>query len=210
MSQTPQVNLTALWRYVIDQVKTQTSTPGLWRSMEAATPIALENEELVIGYSGENAHQKSLLVQGQNRNMVDQILHAAARRPIRLRIIEGDSLQDWEAAKLSEQEGARLQQESRQQYRAEIEAGATWDAVGENIVRKIGLQPNRSLASVQGRMLTEAVTELAEAYGRLTSDPPSELEERNFSRALERISERVGVSSSMIAYLVHQRRLPSG
>ena len=49
---------------------------------------------------------------------------------------------------------------------------------------------------------------LAEAYGRLMSDPPAELEERNYSRALERLAERVGVPSSLIAYLVHTRLAP--
>jgi len=206
MSQTPQVNLTALWRYVIDQVKAQTSTPALWRSMEAGKPVTLENEELILGYSGAESHQKSLLMDSRNRNMVEQILVAAIRRPMRLRIIEGETVQDWEAVKQSEAAATQLQDASRQQYQRELDAGASWEAVVEGLIRKLGTMPNRALASVQGRFLDEALDTLAESYGRLMTETSTEQDERSYSRALERLSERVGIPSSMIGYLVHIRR----
>jgi hypothetical protein len=206
MSQTPQIDVNQLWRYVVAQVKAQTTLPGLWRSMEAAKPIAFENEELVVGYSGENAHQKGLLADHRNRNTVEQILFAASRRQIRLRIIEGDTREDWEAVKSAAVEAARLQEQSRQKYQQELQAGTTWEAVGEQVVRKVNSLENRAMASVQGRFLEEAIAVLAEAYGRLMPETPAEADERTYSRILDRVSDRVGVSSSMLAYLVHQHR----
>ncbi len=205
MSQTPQVDVKALWRYVVAQVKAQTATPGLWRAMEAGHPIALEEEELVIGYSGENSHQKGLLVDVRNRNLVEQILLAASRRKFRLRIIEGETLGDWEAVKAAEQEAARLQQQTAVQYRQESEGAATWDALGEQVIRSLTALPNRSLPSVQGRFMEEALAAVVEGYRRLMPAEPSEQDERNFSRALDRISERLGVPPAMLAYLVYQR-----
>lgn len=206
MSQAPQVDVNALWNYVVAHVKAQTTLPGLWRSMEAARPIVFENDELIVGYSGENSHQKGLLVDNRNRNTVEQILTTAARRPIRLRIIEGDTREDWEAVKAAAAEAARLQEQTRERRQQELQAGATWDAVGEQVVRKLNGLPNRSMSSVQGRYLHEAIPTLAEAYGRLMPEPPTEADERSYSRALDRISDRVGVSASMLAYLVHQHR----
>ena len=41
---TPQIDLNALWKYVTDQVKQRTTLPSLWRSMEGARPLTIEND----------------------------------------------------------------------------------------------------------------------------------------------------------------------
>jgi hypothetical protein len=205
MSQTPQVDVNALWRYVVAQVKTQTSLPALWRSMEAAHPIALEEEELVVGYSGAEAHLKGLLTDVRNRNLVEQILLAASRRRIRLRIIEGETQADWEAIKQADAEAVRMQQQSRQQYQQQVQAGTTWEAVGEQVIRKLNEQPQRALASVQGRFLDGALDVVADAYVRLMPAEPAELDERTYSRTLNRICDHMGIPAAIVAYLVHQR-----
>jgi hypothetical protein len=80
--------------------------------------------------------------------------------------------------------------------------------VAEQLVRKYSATPNRGLSSVQGRYLHEAVDTLAEAYTRLMPEPPTEADERAYSRALDRVSERAMVPSSLIAQMVWARRLP--
>jgi hypothetical protein len=169
--------------------------------MEAARPIVIEGEELILGFSGAEGHQSGLLLDARNRNVIEQVIERATRKRLRLRVITGETLQDWEAYRASQAEAARLQQQSREQYQKRTEAAQTWDAVAELLIRKFSGLEHRNLASVQGAYLAESVEVLAEAYGRLMS-APSEMDERNYSRALDRVSERVGVSSSLIAYLV--------
>ena len=205
MSQAPGVNVTALWRWVTDQMKARTTQPALWRALEAAIPITVEGEELVIGYSTAAADQKGLLMDSRTQNTIEQVIEQGTRRRFRLRLIEGESLQDWEVEKQREVEGARLIQQSRRQYDQETAAGATWEAVGEQVIRSLSAIPNRALASVQGRFLEEAVTVLAEGYTRLMPEPLEEQHERSYSRVLERLSERLGVPSPIIAYLVHMQ-----
>ena len=205
MSQPPPIDVNALWHYVIDQTKARTSLPALWRAMEAARPITLENDELILGYTVADFSQSHLLHDNRFKNTLEQVLESATRKRLRLRIITGESLADWEAHKTQQAEGVRLQAEARQQFQKQAESGATWDAVGEQLVRKFSNLPNRGLASVQGRYLDECLAAFAEAYRRLMPPNSDEQDERNYSRALERIAERVNVPSSLIAHMVQQR-----
>lgn len=206
MSDGTQVNLQALWRYVTEQVKARVVRPNLWRAMEAAKPLTIENDELILGFEAARAHEGTQITDNQTRNLIEQTLESATRRRLKVRIIQGDSLADWDAMKAAQAEAAKLQEQSRLQYQRQTEAGTSWEAVSEQLVRRFAALPNHGLTSVQGRYLDEAVSLMAEAYGRLMPETPTEQDERNYTRALERLAERVNVAGPMIGYLVHTRR----
>lgn len=203
---TPQIDLNALWKYVTDQVKNRTTLPSLWRSMEGARPLTVEDDELILGYQAGLSMQAGLMMDVQNKNLIEQVLESATRKRLRIRVIDGETLADWEAYKLQQAEAKRLQEQSRAQYQQQMMSGVSWEAVAEQLVRKYSSTPNRNLSSVQGRYLDEAVDTLAEAYGRLMSETPSELDERAYSKALDRVAERAMVPSSLIAQMVWARR----
>jgi hypothetical protein len=206
MSQAP-VNVEALWRYVTDQVKARVTLPGLWRAMEAARPITLELEtdRLVLGFNVQDAHQGGLLLDVRHRNVIEQTLEAATRKRLRIEIINGETLADWEMLKQNQVEAQRLQQQTKQQILQKNESGESWEAVGDQIIRRYTAIPNRGLASVQGRFLEEAIQILVEAYPRLMPEEPDEHDERGYSRAVERLGERIGVPGPIISHLVHVR-----
>lgn len=206
MSTQPQINVAALWKYVSDHMKNQITLPSLWRALEAAVPLTIENDEFILGFAGEAAPQAGILQNNQYRNMLEQVIESATRRRLKLRFISGDTLADWEAEKARVVEAQRLQQQSREKIQREMEAGNTWDAVGESLIRKLANQAGRAFPSVQGRFLEEVVATLAEAYARLMPETPGENDERAFSRSLDRLSERLGVPAPIIAHLVYQRR----
>jgi predicted GIY-YIG superfamily endonuclease len=205
MSQ-PIYNLDPMWKYVTDQVKAKISMPAVWRAMEAAKPLTLNGDELILGFEAAEMHQSGLLLDHRHKNVIEQIIEAATRRRLKLRIITGQTLEDWEMAYQAEIEGARLQQQTKEQFLKTAEAGQTWDAVSEHLVRRLSATQNRGLASVQGRFLEEVVSTYVEAYGRLMPPAPAEQDERNYSRALERMAERIGVPAPLIAHLVDLRR----
>ena len=206
MSDTPAVDVRALWTFVTAQVKQEIVMPALWRALEAAHPIAIENGELVVGFSGEGAQHVGQLLSNQNRIKIEQVLIKATRLQLRIRVIDGTSLADWEAAKQTDLEGVRMHAEAIRAHQVAVAAGQTWEVVGEQIVRKFGNTSNRVLAGVQGRFLAETVEIIAEAYGRIMPEAPAEPDERAYGRTLERVAERTGVPASLIALLVIQRR----
>ena len=159
-----------------------------------------------MGYQPGLSMQAGLMMDVQNRNLIEQVLESATRRRIRLRVIDGETLADWEAYKAQQAEAKRLQEQARAQYQRQVIAGNSWEGVAEQLVRKYSSTPNRNLSSVQGRFLDEAVDTLVEAYDRLMGPTPSELDERAYSKALDRVAERALVPSSLIAQLVWSRR----
>jgi hypothetical protein len=201
----PPIDLNALWSYVTTQVKGKITLPSLWRAMEAAKPIALEDNELVMGFPAMSGHQAGLLTNPQHKNVIEQVLEAATRVRLELRVIDGETLEDWETLKRNREEATRLQEQTRQQLRKQVEQGDSWEAVGESLIRRFSGVPNRGLASVQGRFLEEAIRTVVEAYPRLMPETPDEHDERNYSRTLERISERVNVPAAMISQIVDTR-----
>jgi hypothetical protein len=206
MSQTPSIDLNALWRYVTDQIKNKITLPSLWRSMEGARPLTIEDDELILGYQAGLSMQSGLMMDIHHRNAIEQVLEAATRKRLRIRVIDGDSLEDWAAYKQALEAGKQMQQQARAQYAAQAEAGVSWEGVSEQLIRKYSNTPNRTLSSVQGRYLDEAVDILVDAYGRLMPETPSVLDERSYSRAIDRVAERAMVSPALIAQLVWARR----
>lgn len=209
MSQPPTIDLNALWHYVTEQIKNKITLPSLWRSMEGARPLTIENDELILGYQAGLSMQSGLMMDIHNRNAIEQVLETATRKRLRIRVIDGDSIEDWENHKLTLEAGKQMQQQARAQYAAQAEAGLSWEAVAEQLIRKYSATANRTLSSVQGRYLDDAIDLLADAYGRLMPETPSELEERSYSRAIDRVAERAMVPSALIAQLVWARRRSS-
>src|SRR5205807_5032293 len=140
------------------QVKAKFSMPARWRAMEAATPLTLNGDELILGYDPGEMHQSGLILDHRHRNVIEQIIEAASHRRLKLRVIPGQTLEDWNLAQQTEIEGARLQQQAREQFLKTAEAGQTWEAVGEQLVRRFAGIPHRGLTSVQGRFLSDAVS----------------------------------------------------
>jgi hypothetical protein len=206
MSQTPTIDLNALWRYVTDQIKNRITLPSLWRSMEGAKPLTIENDELILGYQPGLSMQSGLMMDIQNRNAIEQILEAATRKRLKIRVIDGDTLEEWESLKRAQEAAKQLQQQARAQFQAQAEAGLSWEAVSEQLIRKYSATANRGLSSVQGRYLDEAIDVLVEAYNRLMPETPTEQDERSYTRAIDRVSERAMAPASLIAQMVWARR----
>jgi len=205
MSQPEPIDLAALWRYVTDRLKERVTLPPLWRAMEAARPIALEDDELILGFGVGAGHQSGMLLESATRNTIEQLLEAATRRRLRIRVIGGDTPADWEAVKAAQAEAVKLAQQQQRPSTAPVAPAESWDAVADQALRRLAALDHRGLASIQGRFIEEAVALFAEAYPRLMPEEAPEQEERLYSRALVRVSERVGVPAALLAYLVRTR-----
>lgn len=216
MSQASEIDVNRLWQWVTTRVKAQTNSPGLWRSMEAAHPIVVEGNLVVLGFGPEQSHMRGLLLDNRHQRMIEQVMETGTRKKYQLRIIDGETLADWESFKSHAEEVQRLAQASRAPKTTAPSAGAapgatdssdtgTWEDIGEKLVRKIGTIPTRAMPSVQGRLLLEAVDTLAAAHPRLMPETPSEQDERALSRIMDRLAERLGTPASTISYLLYAR-----
>lgn len=200
-----ETNVAELWGYVSQQMRDQVTLPSLWRALAAAKPLVLENDELVLGFAGEAAPMGGLLMDHRYKNQIEQILERVVRRRVRLRLISGDTLADWEVAKSHDAAAQAQKQQQVKRIQQEAARGETWEAVAEHLVRTFSAMENRAMGSSQGRYLGQALEILCEAYSRLSAAQSFDPDDRNFNRALDRVQERTGVPASLVALLVYER-----
>src|SRR5438105_1198089 len=57
---TPEVE--RLWRGTLEKVKVRLVLPAVWRAMEAARPLVIDGDQLVVGFPPSRSHEGGLLV----------------------------------------------------------------------------------------------------------------------------------------------------
>src|SRR6266700_3935385 len=86
-----------IWRATLEKVKVRLVLPSVWRAMEAGRPLVIEGEWFVLGFPPSQSHEGGLLRDSKTANVIERALEEEAGRPLRLRLIEGDTLDDWVA-----------------------------------------------------------------------------------------------------------------
>src|SRR4051812_25620789 len=127
----PQPDVNKLWQRVIDKVKVRLVLPSVWRAMEAARPLVIENDTLVLGFPASQTHQGGLLTDSKTNNIIERAIEEEAGRVLRLRMIEGETVQDWETSKLRDQEATALQKAALERRKREQSADQGWDGIME-------------------------------------------------------------------------------
>jgi hypothetical protein len=194
-----------LWRGALEKVKVRLVLPGVWRAMEAARPLVVEGDLLVLGFPASVAHEGGLLRDSKNSNVIERALEEEAGRPLRMRLIEGDTVEDWRAYQHRDAEAAALQKAAQERRRRDSSVEQGWDAVGERLIRRYDEMPMRQLPQIQALYLEEAVAVLTEAARRLLGENASEVDHRSFARVLDKVADRAQVPAALVAWLVRQK-----
>ena len=194
-----------LWRATLEKVKVRLVLPSVWRAMEAACPLVIDGDWFVVGFAPSRSHEGGLLMDSKNANIIERALEEEAGRPLRLRLIEGETMDDWVAYQRRDEEAAALQKAAQERRRREASVEQGWDAITERLTRRYAEMPLRQLPQIQALYLEEAVAVLADAARRLLGDSPSEVDHRSFARVLDRVADRAQVPAPLVAWLVRRK-----
>lgn len=197
--------VSAIWQRVVEEVKTRVVLPALWRAMEGARPLTVDENRFILAFPPQAAHGAGLLMDAKNLNIIEQTLSEVAGQPWRLKIIHGETLEDWAQQKQREQEQAAFTRSMQERRRREVGVEQNWEAVGERLTRRYAELPLRGLPQTQAAYLEEALDVLAEAMTRLMPADPVEADQRGLARVLDKVADRSGVPAPMIAFLLRQR-----
>jgi hypothetical protein len=198
-------DVTRIWHDVTELVKKRLVLPALWRAMEEAKAIAVDDGLLVLGFPARSAHGAGLLLDSKNTNVIEQAVQEVSGQPLRLKVIQGETLQEWQEQKQRDAEAAAFARTMQEKRRRETDVEQSWDGVSERLTRRYAELPLRGLAQTQAAYLDEALDVLHEALGRLMSDPPTELEQRGLARVIDKVADRSGVPAPVIAYFLRER-----
>src|SRR5262249_38843500 len=128
-----------------------------------------------------------------------------AGQPWRLKIIQGETLEDWLQQKRRDEEAAAYVRAAQERKRRGAGGEQGWDGGSERLARRYAELALRGLPQTQGAYLDEALDVLTEAAQRLLPAAPSEVDQRALGRVIEKVADRAGVPAPLIAFFLRQR-----
>ncbi|BDI32790.1 hypothetical protein CCAX7_48410 [Capsulimonas corticalis] len=91
-----------IWRQAFYRVQRTLDIPIVWMAMEAARPLALDGNHLIVGLDPNDRYLSVNLQTHEYATVIDDALAEVAGRPLALHIIEGFSLEDYKARQAQE------------------------------------------------------------------------------------------------------------
>lgn len=196
-------DLSDAWKAALPQILGNVTGRGVWTALNAAVPVTIEEGVFVLGVPPRDTALGAHLRLPATSQLIERYIGQAVRNPVRLRVIDGVSLEDWELVKRRDAERRRLQEAEMNKMRAELAAKTSWDAVYEQLSRRFAAINNRSLPQNRARFFEEAIEIIVEA--RTAQNQYDELGERNFARCLERVAQYTELPSVLVAREVLKR-----
>lgn len=187
--------LEGLWQQVSEALHRGPINRPLWEAADAAHPLTLDGEFLILGFAPIDMRHSSYLETTVNRNRIREILQARTGRRLDIKCIEGATIEAWEHAKLRGQEAeakAKAQIEHLQAHGTTI---AAWEDLNQRLLRLFSSTEARRLASVLAGLLVKSLPMVYETDVQVrTSDPGAEA---IHNRELNRVFDKLGIYCDM-------------
>ncbi len=190
-----------LWLEATERVKDRVISPTLYRALELGVGITVDGDRFVVGFASTDMPMASHLRSAQHRAIIDQCISDLVNKKVRLLIIDGTGLQDYESYK--SQKAAREVAATTVSVRRDEErrVQVAWEEVGEAITRAYARLPLRQLPPTRGRFIAKAFEMINEAVNRFNyTDESDELHKRSLARVFEKFATAVDVPSALLAY----------
>ena len=196
-----------IWREATDVVLIRSDRFGpLNQAMQAAIPITVDGDLLVISVPGSERHISGHMATASNRNSILNALELVAGRRLDFRIIDGAGVEDWNTLKEAESRArtaaARPGESPAARPRPGGRAGeGPWDEVIQRIHRQYQQLSKRQHPQSKARYFREALGWIASADEDLRheSGVDEEAHERALARAIERLAAVLDLSPVLVA-----------
>ena len=195
--------LAEVWKQALPKMMEGVTGVGVWTALKTSVPITVEDGMVILGVpSGQTELGGHLKIPSTIR-VVETVMSSALGAPVRLRVIDGTTPDDFAMVKRRDAERRRMQDAQLEKERAQLSSKSNWDTVYEQLSRRHAAVQNRSLPQNRARFFDEACAIVAEARRSVSNF--DDMGERNFARCLERIAQYCEVPSTLVALEVLKR-----
>ena len=200
-------NLDWVWREVRKRVFLKVPFGvGIKDALEAANPIAFDDDHFVVGLHPRDSGLTSNLTTAHIKNTIENILSSASHRPIKLEVIEGVSETDWHLVRNRRQ---RAHEAVVAMAQKQSDTGH-FDDVLNQIVGQIRTDmtgtKDRGLPQVRAQMILDVVPSLGDASEMLFPDPDAHEARRAMARAIDRVASFLEVQPITLALEIERYR----
>lgn len=198
-----------IWAKTAEAARQVMTAPAVYRALERAVPVAWEDGVLAVGFGhGDGAHAGTLNTADYALKIEQLLRQATGVAGARVRVIDGTTPADWEAAKHRDAVLDQRRVAATQKKAIDPAAASSWEAIADQISQLWTDAPFRTMPSGKGRFLQTVLEMIDQAMESL--GPVNEGNERAFSRVLERIGGMTGADPAVLAYLLYERRRQRG
>jgi hypothetical protein len=197
----PPENLPAaqLWTRTANAVKLRVNHRSFWEAVEKAVGVTVDGETFVAGLDAYDMNHASHMQTTEHKRAIEEVLREIAGTPLKFRLIEGTSIEDWEITKQSDMRVAAMRETTYKREDRDRVENSSWEALLEYVNRTYQSTPRRQLPQVRARYLTDMLYVLCDAMDTLYPDDPDENTERLLGRVIERVANVVEVPPTMVA-----------
>jgi len=190
-----------MWLQAAEKVKDRVIAPTLYRALELPTGITIDGDEFILGFSNQDLPMAGHLRSAQHKAIIDQCVSDIVKRKVRVKIIEGTTIQDYENYKRQQAARNATQTTISAQREHERQVLAAWDEVGEKITRAYARLNLRQLAQQRAQFMMDAFVVINQAVKEMGyDDNADELQKRALARVFEKFATVVEIPSTMLAY----------
>jgi curved DNA-binding protein CbpA len=184
-----------IWRETTDVVLLRSDRFGpLNQAMQAAIPITLDEDLLILSMPGAERHLSGHMETAANRNAILNALELTSGRRLDFRLIDGSSVEDWEALKKGERRARETATRGRRETAGTAARPAAgegpWDELVQRIHRQYQQIPKRQYPQAKARYLREALgwVVATDEEVRYQGEVDEDAHERSIARAIERLA----------------------
>jgi hypothetical protein len=156
--------------------------------MEAAVPIALENNTFVCGLPSVKFPLSGFLIADQVKNTIEAILRQAAGHSIRFEVIDGTTIEDWQQIK-QRRDRAHSAVIAMAEQNVELHhfEDVLNQVVGE-IRHRVTSARDRNFPHVRAQLILDIVPQLSDAVDMLFPEDEGHDAGRVLARSIDRVA----------------------
>ena len=198
---TETIDIEGLWQQVNEAIRRGPINRALWEAAAAASPLAMDGEDLVLGFNPKDMRHASYLETTINKSRIQEILLARTGRRLDIKCIEGDTLEAWESTRAREGEIEEKARASLEHIRAHGTSVSAWEDLNQRLVQLFSSTESRRFASVLATLLVRTLPMVLETDTQVrTSDPGGEtIHNRELNRIFEKLGTYCDMSSTQVA-----------
>lgn len=192
-----------VWGEVLPEIRNAVTGVGVWAALNSCTPVTVSADTLVMGLPHGQSELAGHLRLAATKTLIERKMSERLGTSLKLRVIEGVTMEDWALVQRRDAEAERLQQQALSRMQAEVAARSTWDSTYEKLSRIYAAIPNKSMPQNRAKFLKEALELLVHA--RKDIQVNDDLGERNYARCLERVAQYAEIPSALVATWVAEK-----
>jgi hypothetical protein len=190
-----------LWLQIAELAKDNIPNPTFYIALEHSVGIVLDGDEFIVGVDIADLAHAGILRGGKNMAVIEQCLADVLKKNVRLKIIEGTTIADYQREKQLRDaaESRRAALSSVKDNERAVEQG--WASVGDQVAREYSKLRLHGYPQTRGLFMRRAFQIIHDGVREMDyNDDTDDLNKRGLARVFDKLAQSTEVPAAILAY----------